>query len=122
MQILKKNTPIVSLVVALFLAVALAPVQAQKLDLNANSLSDVWEAVFFGSTLLSNGDDDGDGVPNVLESIAATNPFDSNSVPRLSFSSTATNVTLTIAAALGKKYEWQSVQGVAGVGTSNWTT
>src|SRR6266481_4376266 len=58
-----------------------------------------------------------------MESIAGTDPLDSNSVPRLSFTTpTLTNFTLSMPCALGKRYEWQSVQGLAGLASSNWVT
>src|SRR6266481_4742030 len=56
-----------------------------------------------------------------MESIAGTDPLNSNSVPVLSFTApTSTNFTLSLPCALGKRYEWQSVQGLAGLAASNW--
>src|SRR6266496_5404419 len=86
--------------------------QAQKIDLNLNGISDVWEYTFGANALDPNADTDSDGVINRLESIAGTDPFDSNSVPKLSFAATPTNFTLNLPTALGKRYEWQSVQGI----------
>src|SRR6185369_3743512 len=96
-----------------------ATAQAQKLDLNANGMSDVWENIFNSAALNPAGDADGDGVSNLAESLAGTDPFDSNSVPRMALSSmTATNFTLSMPCALGKYYEWQSIQGLG----TNWVT
>ena len=96
-----------------------ATAQAQKLDLNANGMSDVWENIFNSAALNPAGDADGDGVSNLAESLAGTDPFDPNSVPRMALSSmTATNFTLSMPCALGKYYEWQSIQGLG----TNWVT
>src|SRR5216117_1689184 len=87
----------------------LGTARAQKIDLNANGMSDVWELLFGAAGLAPNADADGDGVSNALESLAGTDPFDSNSVPRLSFTTpSSTNFTLSLPCALGKRYEWQS--------------
>ena len=59
---------------------------AQGIDQNANGMSDIWELIYGASSLDPNGDADGDGVSNVSESIAGTNPFDANSVPRIATS------------------------------------
>lgn len=90
---------------------------AQKLDLNANGLSDVWENYYNFGALDPNADSDGDGVPNRLENLAGTDPLDPNSLPRLSFSSISNSqFTLSMPCELGKRYEWQSVTGFG----SNW--
>src|SRR5882762_8535274 len=111
-------------VALLLFVLAMSSVQAQKIDvLNTNGISDVWEYTYSAVGVDPNADDDGDGVPNLLESIAGTNPFDSNSVPRLAFTTpTSTNFALSLPCALGKRYEWQSVQGLAGLASSNWVT
>jgi hypothetical protein len=93
--------------------------RAQKIDVNANGMSDVWENIFNTAVLNPAGDDDGDGVSNLAESMAGTDPFDPNSVPRVALSSfSATDLTLSMPCALGKRYEWQSIQGLG----SNWVT
>ena len=95
--------------------------QAQMVDLNANGMSDIWELVFGAGGLDPNGDPDQDGAPNLVEAIAGTDPFDSNSVPRISFAvSSSTNLTLNMPCALGKLYQLQSIEALAG--GSNWTT
>ena len=96
---------------------------ARTIDLNGNGMSDIWELIYNAGSLNPNGDADGDGVSNVAESIAGTNPFDSNSVPKISFIGYAgTNLTVSMPSALGKQYQLQSVPALSnGIGT-NWTT
>src|SRR2546423_2471000 len=95
----------------LFLSGA-AVLHAQKIDANANGMSDVWEWLYGARGLGAAGDADGDGVPNNLESIAGTDPFNSSSVPRISVAGhSPTNFTLSIPCALGKQYQLKSVQG-----------
>ena len=60
---------------------------AQSVDANGNGMSDIWELIYGAGALDPDGDVDGDGVPNRLESFAGTNPFDPNSVPRIASSS-----------------------------------
>jgi len=96
---------------------------ARTIDLNANGMSDIWELVYGASKLEPNGDADGDGASNLLESIAGTNPFDSNSVPRIiSVACTVTNFSVSMPCALGKQYELQSIPTVGGGSLPNWTT
>src|SRR6266566_9491646 len=84
--------PMVTLAVLIFGAVY---GRAQMVDLNANGMSDIWELVFGAGGLDPNGDPDQDGAPNLVEAIAGTDPFDSNSVPRITFAvSSSTNLTL----------------------------
>jgi uncharacterized protein (DUF1800 family) len=93
---------------------------AQMLDLNGNGMSDIWEWVYGATNLNPTADADGDGYSNLQEAVAGTNPFDSNSVPKISlFSMSATNDNITMAAQLGKLYQLQSVTNL---GTSNWLT
>src|SRR5436309_2515158 len=85
------------------------PLRAQMINLNGNGMSDIWELIYGAAGLNPNADADGDGVPNRLESVAGTNPFDSNSVPRIAHSAyLGTNFTVTLPAVLGKSYELQS--------------
>ena len=102
------------------LLISIGRAQAQQIDLDSNGLSDIWEGVFQTSGAAGSSDSDGDGLSNKSECLAATNPFDSNSVPRLSFSSpTSSQVAITMASALGKRYEWQSTTSLS---DSNWVT
>ncbi len=58
-------------------------ISAPALDQNGNQQSDVWEWQFGATGLVATADADGDGVNNAGESAAGTNPFDSNSLPRV---------------------------------------
>jgi uncharacterized protein (DUF1800 family) len=83
-------------------------------------MSDVWEWVYSATNLNPNADADGDGMSNLQEAIAGTNPFDSNSVPRISvFTVSVTNNSITMPAQLGKLYQLQSC---ADLSSSNWLT
>jgi hypothetical protein len=96
---------------------------AQKLDLNTNGISDVWEIINGASQLAAGGDADGDGVSNLRESIAGTNPFDSNSVPRIGTVGRTGNVFIVnVPCALGKRYELQSILVSAGGSWTNWVS
>src|SRR5678815_3849008 len=48
---------------------------AQKIDLNINSMSDIWEQIYGAAGLDPNADTDTDGVINQLEALAGTDPF-----------------------------------------------
>jgi hypothetical protein len=94
---------------------------AQKLDLNSNGMSDVWEQIYNAAALNPNLDSDGDGVSNLQESMAGTDPFDPNSVPRIPTTAySSSNFSITLPAALGKQYQLQSVQPQIS-GWTNWT-
>jgi Bacterial TSP3 repeat len=118
----KKNVGIVlRLCVVVFALAACERIQAQKLDLNANGMSDVWEQIYNAVALDPNLDSDGDGVSNLQESLAGTNPFDANSVPRIPTTAyTSSNFSITLPSALGKQYQLQSVQPNIS-GWTNWT-
>src|ERR1039457_5832734 len=89
---------------------AVRSLSARTIDLNGNGMSDIWELIYGASGLAPNGDADGDGMSNAAECTAGTNPFDSNSVPRITFMGYAgTNFTVSIPCALGKQYQLQSV-------------
>ncbi len=88
------------------------------IDLNGNGMSDIWEWMYNAYGVNPNADPDGDGFPNRLEAIAATNPLDSNSYPYIpSMSSTTTNFSVTLPCALGKQYQLQSIETLGG---TNW--
>src|SRR4051812_12226884 len=62
----KKNIGLVSHFCALvFALLACESIQAQKLDLNSNGMSDVWEQIYNAAALNPNLDSDGDGVSNL---------------------------------------------------------
>ena len=65
----------------MLLASRLAP--AQMIDLNGNGMSDVWEQIYGASALSPSADTDGDGVSNLKEALAGTNPNDTNSFPHI---------------------------------------
>ena len=93
---------------------------AQKIDLNVNGMSDVWEWIYGATGLTPGGDADGDGATNALESIAGTNPFDPNSAPRITgLSRTATNFTVSMSCVLGKQYVLQSVSDLSDTNLAN---
>ena len=95
--------------------------QAQMIDLNSNGMSDVWEWIYSPNGVVApNTDSDGDGMVNSQEALAGTNPFDSNSVPKIYFISYApTNFSVTVSNAWGKLYQLQSVQTL---GDTNWVS
>src|SRR4029079_9947222 len=96
-------------------------VNAQELDLNGNGMSDVWDYSFGNGPISPDLDSDGDGVINSLEAIAGTDPFNTNSFPRiLMVARSGTDVTVGMESALGKNYELQSIP-LIGAG-SNWIT
>src|ERR1017187_3253724 len=110
---------------AVLVAVVIVPgrVHARTIDLNSNGMSDIWELIYGAASLDPNGDVDGDGVSNGGESIAGTNPFDPNSVPRIALIGySGTNLTVSMACALGKQYQLQSVPGISNIIGTNWTT
>ena len=93
---------------------------AQMVDLNGNGMSDIWEWVYSATNIAPNVDSDGDGMSNLQEATAGTNPFDSNSVPKISlFSVSPTNGSITMSAQLGKLYQLQSITNL---GSTNWLT
>ena len=86
-------------------------------------MSDIWELTYGASSLDPNGDADNDGASNFQESVAGTNPFDSGSVPKItSVVSAGTNLTVSMACALGKQYQLQSISTISSGGLSNWVT
>src|ERR1041385_1682285 len=116
--VIRKALVVPSLVVFVLVTTA----HAQKIDLNHNGVSDIWEEIFGASALDPNADTDGDGVPNQLEALAGTDPFDSSSAPRISVAGHVGNVfSVTIPSQLGKQYQLQSVTPSGPGGWSNWT-
>jgi len=84
-------------------------------------MSDIWEQIYGAAGLDPNLDSDGDGVPNRLEALAGTNPFDPDSVSRITVSAHASNVfSVSIACELGKRYELQSKQPFGVGALTNW--
>jgi uncharacterized protein (DUF1800 family) len=98
-----------------------ASIDAQKVDLNANGMSDIWEQIYGGTALTSGADADGDGVSNAAESTAGTNPFDTNSVPQIPiYTRTPTSFSVTVPCELGKQYQLQSLAATNGFSWADW--
>src|ERR1041385_3807110 len=94
---------------------------AQKVDVNTNGLSDIWELIYGTTGLDPDADSDGDGVINRLEAISGTNPFDANSAPRISpLVISTTDASVSMSSALGKKYQLQSAELICSPGGTNW--
>ena len=97
---------------------SVGPARAQMIDLNANGMSDVWEQLYNATGLDPNADTDGDGVPNRVESLAGTDPFDASSFPHITaFSNSLSSFNVSMPCALGKLYQLQSVTNL---GATNW--
>ncbi len=106
-------------VAILFLAGGSAAL-SQMVDVNSNGMSDVWEWVYNATNVVPAVDSDGDGIANVKEATAGTDPFNSNSVPKISLLGlVGTNRSITMPAALGKLYQLQTLTNLAG---TNWLT
>ena len=102
-------------------------VGAQKLDLNHDGNSDVWEALYDASGFDPNFDSDNDGVPNRLEAIAGTDPRNARSLPKITGYRMTTNqlgVTFHVLmdGARGKRFELQSTTEPHGSAPENWTS
>lgn len=81
-------------------------------------MSLVWQWMYNAVGVDPNADPDGDGFPNWQEAIAGTNPFDSNSYPRIPLMSySPSGFSVTIPALPGKQYQLLSL-GV--FGGTNW--
>jgi hypothetical protein len=92
-------------------------------DADGNGIPDTWEVQYFGTNGVNpNADPDGDGMANLLEYLADTNPTNALSVLRLA---------RIVPEANGLRLEWQG--GVAvrqfversrslGIGGTNWVT
>jgi uncharacterized protein (DUF1800 family) len=104
---------VLCIVAALFVLMTAEGVHAQMIDINTNGMSDVWEYLYAASGLLPTGDADGDGAINRVEAVAGTDPFDANSVPKITVGTyTGTNFMVTIPCALGKQYQLQSTTNI----------
>jgi hypothetical protein len=105
--------------ILLLLSLSASLARAQMIDLNGNAMSDVWEWIYGGTNLTASADADGDGYSNSQEALAGTNPFDSNSFPKITFfANSISNFSVTMSCALGKQYQLQSVTSLDG---TNWT-
>ncbi len=103
---------------ALLLFGAARPLPAQMIDLNGNGMSDVWEWVYNAHGINPNADSDGDGFSNLQESIAGTNPFNSNSYPHIALGwYSPASFSVSVPCALGKHY---TLLSVTALGSTNW--
>jgi uncharacterized protein (DUF1800 family) len=85
--------------------------RATSTVVNTNGISNIWKTIHNAAALDPNADADGDGFSNGQEALAGTDPFDSNSYPRISaviYSNGTFNVSFPCAS--GKRYQLQSVQ------------
>ncbi|HXI52947.1 MAG TPA: PA14 domain-containing protein, partial [Candidatus Saccharimonadales bacterium] len=90
--------------------------RGQVLDLNGNGVSDVWELIYGVDGVDLSLDSDGDGVPNWLEALAGTDPFDARSVPKIATCEvTPSGVRITASSILGKLYRLQSSEAYTDV-------
>ena len=89
--------------------------------LDGNGLPIAWELTNFGTTgVNANADPDGDGISNLQEYLAGTNPNDSNSVLQITAYATAptgTTNALTWTSVLTRFYH---VEESLNLGTTNW--
>ena len=93
--------------------------RAQMIDLNGDGMSDIWQWVYNANGVSPAADPDGDGFSNLQESIAGTDPFNSNSYPHITFTAYEfTNFSVTMPSALGKQYTLLSVTNM--ISGTNW--
>jgi len=92
------------------------------IDLDGDSLGDVWEQFYNATTLTAGGDADGDGISNLNESRAGTNPFSSTSIfAARSYTQTGGTAHLVFPSLAGKVYVVQTstdLQGWTNAGSS----
>ncbi len=100
---------------------------AQKLDLNGNGTSDVWEALNSAATFAPDFDSDNDSVPNRLEAAAGSDPRNAQSLPRIAGYRFVTNglavsFLVQMEAPRGKRVELQSTSEPGNGAATNWTS
>ena len=78
------------------------------LDADSDGMCDVWEARYHATTLLPGADEDRDGISNLDESRAGTNPSDANSRHAASITSQAGAFQISVVSQLGKRYQLTS--------------
>jgi uncharacterized protein (DUF1800 family) len=93
---------------------AIQPVIPPMIDLNGNGMSDIWEWLYNANGLAPNADSDGDGFSNLQEALAGTNPYNSNSYPRIPIVlASPAGFSVTLPAAPGKVYTLLSITNLA---------
>ena len=109
-----------SIAVAVLFILGAASVHAQRIDLNTNGMSDVWETIYGTNGVNPNVDSDGDGISNLQEATAGTSPYSAASVPKISLAGlSGTNGSVALSGLLGKFYQLQSITNL---GSTNWLT
>ncbi|MEQ1752198.1 MAG: thrombospondin type 3 repeat-containing protein, partial [Prosthecobacter sp.] len=92
---------------------------AHALDQNSNQQSDIWEIQYGALSLTAIADTDHDGFTNAMESIAGTNPLDSNSYPKLGMAAGLPGqVDLMWPSEIGKSY---GIYGSPDLNAANFT-
>ncbi|MCL4787429.1 MAG: DUF1800 family protein [Verrucomicrobia bacterium] len=120
---LKRTPSRAQVLLSCLLAFAVHHAGAQRLDLNGNGISDIWELNHATANLDPDADVDEDGLASRIEAVAGTNPFDSRSVPRITqFLLTTNGVLASMAGALGKRYDLQATEQLCGSAATNWYT
>ncbi|MEY4916159.1 MAG: hypothetical protein RL616_72 [Verrucomicrobiota bacterium] len=117
---LKFSAAISCLTAVTLLLLAAIGTHAQRVDLNANGMSDVWETIYGTNGVSPAVDSDGDGISNLNEATAGTSPYSAVSVAKISLmSTTGTNGGVNLSGLLGKLYQLQSITNL---GATNWLT
>src|SRR5580658_742294 len=102
----------------LVFAFGMSVAQARIIDLNHNGMSDIWEWIYNAYGISPTTDPDGDTFNNLQESIADTDPFNSNSYPYIpTFTNSSSNFSVTFPCVVGKLYQ---LQGLTAIGATNW--
>jgi uncharacterized protein (DUF1800 family) len=84
------------------------------IDGNGDGMCDVWQAVHHAGTLAPMADEDGDGVTNLRESIAGTDPFDSQSRFFSEIQRAGSNLEITVPTQPGKRYRLRQNTALTG--------
>lgn len=92
----------------------LATLPSLALDVDNDGLCDVWEARYHATALLPGADEDGDGISNLDESRAGTNPSDASSRHAASIMSQAGTFQVSVLSQPGKSYQLTSCQTLSG--------